>query len=119
METKQKPTYAPKGHKPTSIQINTSVEGETLEQKFQRMLQSKEPIKDGAPIIFTDKKDGVLPAYNIRTDRFEVAVEGMDKVYKMNAAKRDEKAQKSTNEEPKVIEIGEPKSIQAPDGNPQ
>ena len=43
-------------------------EGETIENKVQRIVLNKEPIEDGAEIIYTEKKDGVLPQYNIRTD---------------------------------------------------
>lgn len=32
------------------------------------------------PTIYTEKKDGVLPEYDIRTDRFEVALDAMDKI---------------------------------------
>nr|DAR14716.1 MAG TPA: hypothetical protein [Microviridae sp.] len=64
-------------------------EGEYLEQKIERIMQNGEPITDGAPIIFTEKKDGVLPAYNIRTERFEIAIEAMDKVQAIKAAKKD------------------------------
>jgi hypothetical protein len=70
----------------TSVEL---VEGETIEQKVERLVQNKEPIKDGAPEIFTDRKDGVQAAYNIRTDRFEIAAEAMDKVHKSTVAKRD------------------------------
>lgn len=56
--------------------------------KCRRITTNKEPIKDGAPLIYTNRKDGVQPGYDIRTDRFEVAVEAMDKVAKANLAKR-------------------------------
>ena len=59
--------------KTTSIQRNESVEGETIEQKIERIVNNKEPINDGAPIIFTERKDGVLPGYDVRTDRWDVA----------------------------------------------
>jgi hypothetical protein len=72
----------------TMIELNDSVEGETIEEKVMRITENKEPITDGAPIIFTDRKDGVLPAYDVRTDRFEIAIEGMDYVAKSNFAKR-------------------------------
>ena len=42
------------------------VEGEHIETKVSRLVQNKEPIKDGAPLIYTEKKDGVIQAYNIR-----------------------------------------------------
>jgi len=70
---------------------NTSLEGETIEMKIERILNNKEPIKDGAPLIYTERKDGIQAGYNIRTDRFEVAVEAMDKVTKSAIAKRDPK----------------------------
>ena len=66
-------------------------EGETIETKVARIVQNKEPITDGAPIIFTEKKDGVLPAYNIRTDRWDIAENAMDKVNAAKMAKRDNK----------------------------
>ncbi len=74
------------------FKINEATQGETIEQKVERILDNKEPIKDGAPLIYTDRKDGVQAGYNIKTDRFEVAVEAMDKVAKTIAAKRDNKA---------------------------
>lgn len=73
----------------TRLKINNSVEGETLEQKLERMLESKEPITNGAPIIFQDRKEGVNPAHDIRTDRFEVAIDAADKNTKMQQAKRE------------------------------
>ncbi|WNK14253.1 MAG: hypothetical protein [Microvirus sp.] len=71
------------------IQVNKSYEGETLEQKVRRITQNKEPIKDGAPLIYTEKSKGVQAAYDIRTDRFEIAVEAMDKITGSRRAKRD------------------------------
>lgn len=61
-------------------------EGEAIEDKVRRILDENEPIKDGAPIIYTDKKDGVLPEYNIRTDRWEIAMQAMDKVNSYQAS---------------------------------
>ena len=69
------------------IQSVETQEGETIETKVARIVQNKEPITDGAPIISTEKKDGVLPAYNIRTDRFDIALEAMDKIGKSKAKK--------------------------------
>ena len=37
-------------------------EGESIETKCARVLQNNEPITDTAPIIYTAKEDGVLPA---------------------------------------------------------
>ncbi len=68
------------------------LEGETIEQKMERVIDNGEPITDGAPEIFTEKKDGVNSAYNIRTDRWEIACEAMDKVHGSAQARAEEKA---------------------------
>lgn len=88
----------------------TTYEGETIEQKIERIVQNKEPIKDGAPEIFTERKDGVISAYNIRTDRWEIAVDAMDKIHKSIQAKREEKVK--AKEEPKK------ESEKMPEGQP-
>lgn len=72
----------------TSIKVNQSAEGETIEMKVRRIMNNNEPIKDGAPIVYTERKDGVVAEYDIRTDRFEVAVEAMDKGARSETAKR-------------------------------
>ena len=65
-------------------------EGETIEEKVARIVQTKEPITDTAPIIYTEKKDGVLPAYNIRTDRFDLAIDAYDKIEMERIAKKNQ-----------------------------
>lgn len=62
-------------------------EGESIETKCARVLQNNEPITDTAPIIYTAKEDGVLPAYNIRTDRFDIAMDAYDKISRSTAKK--------------------------------
>ena len=61
--------------------------GETIEHKVQRIVLNKEPIEDGAEIIYTEKKDGVLPQYNIRTDKWEIAQNAMDLAQQQRIAK--------------------------------
>jgi hypothetical protein len=65
-------------------------EGESIEEKVARIVQTKEPITDTAPIIYTEKKDGVLPAYNIRTDRFDLAIDAYDKIDMERIAKKNQ-----------------------------
>lgn len=72
-----------------SIKVNESYEGERIEDKIRRVLSNNEPISDGAPLIFTERKDGVRPEYDIRTDRWEIAVDAMDYVSGATRAKRD------------------------------
>lgn len=74
----------------TGFYINESEPGETLEQSIARMMNNHEPFMDTAPIIYTKRTDGVDPFTNIRTDRFELAVENMDLASKMELAKRAE-----------------------------
>ena len=61
--------------------------GESIEAKVKRITENNEPITDGAPIIYTNREDGVLPAYNIRTDRWDIAQQAMDAVNQANLAK--------------------------------
>lgn len=74
---------------PTSINVNNGMEGESIEQKMERITNNGEPIEDGAPIIYTDKKEGVIADYNIRTDRFERALEAKETLDKDAYAKRE------------------------------
>ena len=76
----------------SSIIQNNSMEGSTIEQKIERIINNKETIKDGAPLIYTERSQGILPAYDIRTDRFEIAIEGVTKIQKSAQARREEKA---------------------------
>ena len=78
-----KPKYFPKPVK-TNYEYQ---KGESIENKVRRITENNEPITDGAPIIYTNREDGVLPAYNIRTDRWEVAQAAMDAVNQANLAK--------------------------------
>lgn len=70
----------------------TTYEGETIETKVNRIVNNGEPITDGAPIIYTERKNGVLPEYDIRTDRWDIAIDAMDKVNMDRFAKRENKA---------------------------
>lgn len=72
----------------TTLNVNTCTEGETIEKKIRRIVNNKEPIKDGAPIVYTERKDGVLPQYDIRTDRFEIAVDKLDYISRAAEARR-------------------------------
>ncbi len=79
----------------TSISVNTGITGESVERKIERMVNNGEPMEnalENVPLIYTDKKEGVGAGYNIKTDRFEVAVDAVDKVNKGKIAKREGKA---------------------------
>lgn len=76
----------------TAFNVNKSTEGEPIEKKVARILNNKEKITDTTPIIFTERKDGVKAEYDIRTDRWEHAIDGMDYVTKSKIASREERA---------------------------
>ncbi len=81
------------------------VEGETIEAKIRRIVYNKEPITDGAPEIYTEKKEGVIAGHNVRTDRWEIAAEGMDIVHRSATAKREDKADSRKNQKQKKQKI--------------
>jgi len=81
----------------TSVEV---MEGERIETKVDRVVHNNEPIKDGAPLIYTERKLGVQPKYNIRTDRFDIAIDAMDKVEKSYKARREERAGKQVELKP-------------------
>lgn len=90
----------------TSISVNQSYEGERIEKKIERMMNNNEPITDpGAQTIYTDRKDGVQPDYDIRADKWEYAVEAMDKVSKSHIAKREERHKPKTETDTKGEKI--------------
>lgn len=53
-------------------------EGENIESKIRRITENGEPIKDGAPMVYTEKKDRVKPEYNIRTDKWDLVLDKME-----------------------------------------
>lgn len=115
--------YKVQKDKKTGITVNKSYEGETIEQKVNRITNNKEPISDGAPLIYTDRKDGTQPAYDIRTDRFEIAVDAMDKVTKSHIAKRNriigEQAEKGKKAEENTNNTVTTTTETKPNGGPE
>lgn len=64
----------------TSINQYNGFIGERIEDRVRRMVYNQEPMGDGSPLIYHDRKKGVMPEHNIRTDRFEVAIDSLDKL---------------------------------------
>lgn len=98
----------------TNIKINGSVQGESIEEKMRRILENKEPITDGAPLEYTEKSDGVKAGYNIRTDRWEIALDGIDSIQKSENAKRESKMEIVKDD--KKEEIGKTEPIDGTEG---
>lgn len=80
----------------TTLRHNTSEVEESIEIYMRRIMNNKEGISDAAPTVYTERKDGVIPDYDIRTDRIEIAAEAMSKSAKANWTKRTEKHSKKT-----------------------
>lgn len=61
---------------------NLTYQAEPREVKLRKIISGEaNNMEDGVfPTIYTEKKDGVQPEFDIRTDRFEIAIEAMDKI---------------------------------------
>lgn len=66
---------------------NLTYQAEPREVKLRKIISGESSnMEDGVfPTIYTEKKDGVQPEYDIRTDRFEVALDAIDKINKSAA----------------------------------
>lgn len=78
----------PYRHSETSIKVNASYEAKPIEQVLEEITTTNEAISADAPIIYTSRADGVQAGYDIRTDRFDIAIEAMDRVSKTKIAAR-------------------------------
>ena len=98
-------------HPKSKIQINNLYEAEPLEVKLRRKMKGgKVDEEEGEgktwAIVYTEKKDGIKPEYDIRTDRFEIAREAMETLEKgiqlsysdPNSAKAEEVTTEETTE---------------------
>lgn len=81
--------------------IKMNETGETLIKKCQRILDESEPLTDGAPMIYTPKQAGVREDCNVRTDKWALAMNAMDRV---NNYKLNEYLKKGEAEAPKKAE---------------
>lgn len=64
---------------PTSLQVTNWTEGETIETKLRRIIANKEQVKDMVELNYSDTNAGVGAGFNIRTDKFEVAIKALDR----------------------------------------
>lgn len=66
---------------------NLSYQAEPREVKLRKIINGEtNNMEDGVfPTIYTEKKDGVQPEFDIRTDRFEVAIDAIDKINQSTA----------------------------------
>lgn len=66
---------------------NLTYQAEPREVKLRKIINGESnDMEDGVfPTIYTEKKDGVQPEFDIRTDRFEVAIDAIDKINQSTA----------------------------------
>lgn len=63
----------------TQLQNRPTEKGESIEEMLRRLTTNKEKIPENVPPIYTPMSEGILPDYDIRADRFDVAIEAQDK----------------------------------------
>lgn len=66
---------------------NLAYQADPREVKLRKIISGESSnMEDGVfPTIYTEKKDGVQPEFDIRTDRFEIAIDAMDKINQSTA----------------------------------
>ena len=65
--------------------------GESLEEKIRRVTETNQPIEAISQMIYTERKDGVLPAYDIRADKWDIAQQAMNTICTANRERREKK----------------------------
>lgn len=86
---------------------NLTYQADPREVKLRKIINGEaNNMEDGVfPTIYTEKKDGVQPEFDIRTDRFEVAIDAIDKINQSTAnqiAKSKGKTEAVKNSETEV-----------------
>lgn len=86
----------------SQITRNPDQTGKSIEEQIRQAIATNEPIEANAPMIYTEKKEGVNPAYDIRADRQELALDAINKFDASQMAKKEETP--ITNNEQKTEE---------------
>lgn len=85
-------------YRPSQIDCQEIFEGQSIEEKLRIASTTNEPIENVMPEIYTEKKDGVLPQYDIRTDRFDIALDAQSKGEASRIAQRENKPKEEPTE---------------------
>lgn len=73
-------------------------QAELIEDRVTRITKLGEPITDGAPPIYTEAQEGVIPMYDVRTDKFDMALDEVTGIYRNEEAKRAEDFMKNSQD---------------------
>lgn len=87
-------------------------QGESIEEKIRRIGITGEPISAEAPEIYQERKDGVDAGCDIRTDRWDVALEAQDAIARTIIAGRANK-----QDIPMAVETMKPTFVTDEDNN--
>lgn len=68
---------------------NETSEGKSIETMLKNKAEGENIEVGGKTLLYTERKEGVVPLTNIRTDRFELAMGALDTVERSRIAKRD------------------------------
>lgn len=63
----------------TEIRSNNGRKGQWLAKEIQSMMDNNEPINTTITVEYTRPEDGVMPQYDIRTDRWDLVQGAMDR----------------------------------------
>jgi hypothetical protein len=82
----------------TEMSNTTYGQGEMLEHQIARRLKNKEDLLSNnltVEMIYPEKKLGVQPEHDIRTDKIELAVDAKDRAEAMNILHSEEQLKKA------------------------
>lgn len=68
--------------------------GESIEEKVRKVTADNTTIEAISPMIYTERKDGVRPETDIRTDKWEIAQHAMNTIALGTRQKRKERQEK-------------------------
>lgn len=72
------------------FKVNTSTTGTPLREILHKAITMKEPIDTNVgKFEHTERKDGVKPEHDIRTDKYDIALEAVDKTVKAYRARSE------------------------------
>ena len=88
-----------------NVFVDESYEGIPLEWELEKVVNEKTPIQSisPSPAIYTERKEGVRPEFDIRTDKWEIAHEAMAKVSQTRIARRKERMEARKTAETAIV----------------
>jgi len=89
----------------TTIVCNDSYEGESIEEKMRRVRLQNAPIEETGAGIWPEGEE-VLPLHDVRTDRFDLALDAANNTEKAKTA-RGEAAPEMQEEGKEISDKGE------------